>query len=72
MKWLYYVLIVIMLSSCVTAGPSTSRHSFQTRAGKKKLLKYNNLYNGTDKQYDYRVKKTKKANKKAGYKDKKP
>jgi hypothetical protein len=70
MKKLLYIFIILCLSSCVSQAPSVKKHSFETRAGKKKLLKYNNLYNGADKVYDYRVKKTKKTNKKAGYKPK--
>lgn len=70
----YFLILIFSISflaSCASQGPSAKRHSFSTVSGKRKLQHYNDLYNGKDKQFDYRIKKTKKANKKAGYKPKK-
>lgn len=72
MKRLIFALFLI-ITSCATTQtvPSVKKHSYDTREGKQKLKKYNDLQYGADRQFDYRVKRTEKAYKKAGYKDKK-
>lgn len=69
MRLLVSLIIVLMLTSCVSSGPSFKKHSYETRAGRTKLKKYNDLYNGANRQFDYRIKRTKQLYKKSGYKN---
>lgn len=64
-----YLLLLILMQSCLTYGPSLKKHSYETRSGRQKLKKFNALYNGADRIFDYRIKKVKKTYKKAGYKN---
>lgn len=70
LKKIIFLIIIFLTTSCAVTqnGPSVKKHSFQTTDGKKKLQKYNDLQYGADKQFDYRINRTEKAYRKAGYK----
>jgi hypothetical protein len=70
MKCFIILFLLFVLSSCAQTAPTIAKkHSYDTKEGKKKLQKFNDLQFGANKQFDYRIEKTTKVYKKAGYKN---